>query len=68
MYHTYANKMRITALLSSLMQIGSGAAVLNGLLHSNDSEERRGTRCIEVLPTPLHSALDTSVVAKPLER
>ncbi|GFU85057.1 hypothetical protein TNCV_1553201 [Trichonephila clavipes] len=35
------------------MTIGNVAAMLNGLLHSNDFERRRMTRCLEVLPTAL---------------
>ncbi|GFW19704.1 hypothetical protein TNCV_1605941 [Trichonephila clavipes] len=45
--------------------IYNGADMLNGLLHSNDYEERRMTRCIAVLPNTPHSALDTSAVVKP---
>ncbi|GFV92096.1 hypothetical protein TNCV_1895321 [Trichonephila clavipes] len=41
------------------------AAMLNGLLHTNDCQRRRSTRCTEVLPTTPHSAFDTSAVAKP---
>ncbi|GFU04336.1 hypothetical protein TNCV_864341 [Trichonephila clavipes] len=58
------NKKRITALLSYLVQIDNEIAMLNGLLHSNDYEGRRVTRCFEVLPTTPHSMLDTSAVAK----
>ncbi|GFX20072.1 uncharacterized protein TNCV_1436321 [Trichonephila clavipes] len=58
-----ANKKRITVLFS-LVQIDKGAAMLNGLLHPNDYEERRVTHCIEALLTTPHSALDTSTVAK----
>ncbi|GFX80048.1 hypothetical protein TNCV_2891031 [Trichonephila clavipes] len=45
----FANKKRITVLLSSLVQIDYGAAMLNGLLHSNGYEDRRVTRCIEIV-------------------
>ncbi|GFV86124.1 hypothetical protein TNCV_671211 [Trichonephila clavipes] len=40
--------------------IDNAIAMLNGLLHSNDFEERRVTRCIEVLPTPPDLTLDAS--------
>ncbi|GFW42208.1 hypothetical protein TNCV_1206641 [Trichonephila clavipes] len=49
--------------LPSLVQIDNRAAILNGLLHSNNYEGRRVTRCIEDLPTTPHSALGTSTVA-----
>ncbi|GFX43491.1 hypothetical protein TNCV_4875111 [Trichonephila clavipes] len=45
--------------------IYNGVAMLNGLLHSNDYEERRVTHCIEMLPSTHHSTLDTSAVVKP---
>ncbi|GFW45470.1 hypothetical protein TNCV_3244101 [Trichonephila clavipes] len=64
-FHTFRQKKRITALLFFLVQIDNEAAMLNGLLHTNDYEERRVTRCREVLPTASHSALDISYVAKP---
>ncbi|GFW34804.1 hypothetical protein TNCV_697921 [Trichonephila clavipes] len=60
-----ANNERITALLSSLVQIDNRAALSNDLLHPNDCEETRVTRCVEKLPTTSHSALDYSIVAKP---
>ncbi|GFV37852.1 hypothetical protein TNCV_2662651 [Trichonephila clavipes] len=59
------NKKQITAHLFSLMQIGNGTAMLNGLLHPNVYKGRRVTLCIEVLPTTPHSALDIGTVAKP---
>ncbi|GFU36695.1 hypothetical protein TNCV_3311861 [Trichonephila clavipes] len=46
------------------VEIDNGAAILKSLLHSNDNEGRRFTRCIEVLPTIPHSVLDTSAVTK----
>ncbi|GFV03880.1 hypothetical protein TNCV_3173141 [Trichonephila clavipes] len=42
----------------------NGAALSNGLLHPNDYEERRITRCEKVLPTSFHSALDSSNIGK----
>ncbi|GFV45609.1 hypothetical protein TNCV_127531 [Trichonephila clavipes] len=35
----FASKIRIVALISSILQIDNGAAMLNGLLHSSDCEE-----------------------------
>ncbi|GFV88065.1 hypothetical protein TNCV_3242151 [Trichonephila clavipes] len=51
-------------LFSSLVQSDNGTTMLNGLLHSNDYEERRVIRCIDVLQTTPYSAFDTSAVAK----
>ncbi|GFX26967.1 hypothetical protein TNCV_1841391 [Trichonephila clavipes] len=51
-----------------LVQIDNGAALLNGLLHSNNYEVRRVTRCIEGLPTKPHAMMDTSVVPQLFER
>ncbi|GFS52425.1 reverse transcriptase domain-containing protein [Trichonephila clavipes] len=56
-----ANKTRMTALFSSLVQIDSGAAMLNGLPHCSDYRGRRVTRGIERLLTTPHSALDTKI-------
>ncbi|GFY36154.1 uncharacterized protein TNCV_4845261 [Trichonephila clavipes] len=39
--------------------------MFNSHLHFNDYEERRVTRCIEVLTTTPHLALDTSAFVKP---
>ncbi|GFY36151.1 hypothetical protein TNCV_4845231 [Trichonephila clavipes] len=41
-----ANKKRITVIVSSLVQFDNGAAMLYGLLHSNNYEEWRVTRCM----------------------
>ncbi|GFU18315.1 hypothetical protein TNCV_3742871 [Trichonephila clavipes] len=41
------NKKQIIAILPSLVQTENGAAMLNGLLHPNDYEGRRVTRCTE---------------------
>ncbi|GFU88518.1 hypothetical protein TNCV_4441951 [Trichonephila clavipes] len=42
--------------------------MLNGLLHFNDYEESRGTRCIEVFPTAPNSILHTSAIATPWKK
>ncbi|GFU19064.1 hypothetical protein TNCV_430971 [Trichonephila clavipes] len=55
---------RVPSLLSSLGQVNNGAAMLNGVIHSNDYEGRRVTSCIEVLSTTPHSALDSNDVVK----
>ncbi|GFX53801.1 hypothetical protein TNCV_1597471 [Trichonephila clavipes] len=60
-----SNRKRITVLLSSLVQIDNGAAMLYGLLQPYEYEKRRLTLCIEVFSTTLHSALDTRTVVKP---
>ncbi|GFT97786.1 hypothetical protein TNCV_4229511 [Trichonephila clavipes] len=51
--------------LFAQVQTDYGAAMLDGSLHPNDYQGRRGTRCIKVLPTISYSALDTSTNAKP---
>ncbi|GFS78541.1 hypothetical protein TNCV_3147801 [Trichonephila clavipes] len=58
-----SNKKRITVFLGADRQWKY--AMLNVLLHSNDYEGRRVTRCFEVLPTTLHSTPNTSSAAKP---
>ncbi|GFW31135.1 hypothetical protein TNCV_2577171 [Trichonephila clavipes] len=45
-YNNFCKQKANHFLLSSLVQIFIGAAILNGLLHSNKYEERRVTRCI----------------------
>ncbi|GFU04322.1 hypothetical protein TNCV_864211 [Trichonephila clavipes] len=55
----------LTYIIPSTRRINNRAALLNGVLLSNDYKERRVTRCIEVLPTVPHSALDIGAVAKP---
>ncbi|GFV33375.1 hypothetical protein TNCV_4732981 [Trichonephila clavipes] len=58
-------KQRITLLFSSLAQMRKGASMLNGLLHSNDYEERQVIRCTKVFLTAPHSSLDSSAAATP---
>ncbi|GFW14078.1 DUF4817 domain-containing protein [Trichonephila clavipes] len=53
---------------SSSSAIENGADMQKGLLHSNDYDVRRVIRCIQMLPTSLHSALDNSSVTKPLKK
>ncbi|GFY30943.1 hypothetical protein TNCV_1629171 [Trichonephila clavipes] len=68
-YHTFlkqkANHCPHFLLIAIELEIDNGAVMLNGFLHSHDYEERRVTRCTELFPTTLHSALDTITVAKP---
>ncbi|GFV76173.1 hypothetical protein TNCV_4672621 [Trichonephila clavipes] len=47
------------------LKIDNETAKLISLLLFTDYEERHVTRCLEGLPTTLHSELDTSAVAKP---
>ncbi|GFX31942.1 hypothetical protein TNCV_3408561 [Trichonephila clavipes] len=46
-----------TALLSSLVQIDNGAAMMNGLLHLNDHEEIQGVSVVGYLGLHIESRL-----------